>query len=388
MSPFVRICGIGFFFWIAYDFARFPVIPLLATELGVPPDQVGFIVAAGTITGIFGKSITGSLSDIFGRRSMMIVGCLVGVLMPFSYLLFVKGAASLFVIRMIHGLGTAIMGPVTRAAASDVIDSSRRGVKLGTFTSATKMGTAVGRWGGGALLFWGGYQYPFLASAGAALIALFLVLSWSRHTRVTHGTTKIIPEMMQGFREVASSRLILLTSVVEALQFFAQGAMEAFLPLYGKLVIGLNNWEIGLLYGLQMGATIVAKPLMGHVSDRMGRHPQIIVGFGIGAAVFWLFPRTDSLMMLSVLSIIYGIGFAVNTAATIAYVTDLCERHRYGSAHGVFGTIFDVGHASGPIVGGLLVVGLGYEAMFLVMSFVLLFALILFANLSRRWAAQ
>src|SRR3990167_6951801 len=104
MNLFYRICGIGFFFWLAYDFSRFPVIPLLATEMGVSPEQVGLIVAAGTVTGIFGKFITGNLSDILGRRFMMILGCSVALIMPLTYLFFVQGALSLFVVRMIHGL--------------------------------------------------------------------------------------------------------------------------------------------------------------------------------------------------------------------------------------------------------------------------------------------
>ena len=41
-------------------------------------------------------------------------------------------------------------------------------------------------------------------------------------------------------------------------------------------------------------------------------------------------------------------------------VADLCKARHFGTAMGVFGTIFDVGHASGPIVSGLLVANLGY----------------------------
>ena len=140
-----------------------------------------------------------------------------------------------------------------------------------------------------------------------------------------------------------------------------------------------------MLYGLQMGATIVSKPFMGYMSDRAGRRPQILLGFFVGASVFWLFPRTESLLILSVLSVVYGIGFAINTSATLAYVTDLCENRRYGAAHGVFGTIFDMGHALGPILGGFLVGALDYPFTFLIVSGVLLVPMALFAFFSSRW---
>ena len=53
---------------------------------------------------------------------------------------------------------------------------------------------------------------------------------------------------------------------------------------------------------------------------------------------------------------------AITTAATSAYITDVAPRERFGAAHGVFGTIYDVGDASGPIIGGLLVSAWGYSA--------------------------
>ena len=51
----------------------------------------------------------------------------------------------------------------------------------------------------------------------------------------------------------------------------------------------------------------------------------------------------------------YAAGVAITTAATSAYITDITRRARYGAAHGVFGTIYDVGDALGPIAAGLLV---------------------------------
>ena len=56
------------------------------------------------------------------------------------------------------------------------------------------------------------------------------------------------------------------------------------------------------------------------------------------------------------------------TSATSAYITDLARRARYGAAHGVFGTIYDIGDALGPIAAGLLVAGVGYGWMFQIMA--------------------
>jgi sugar phosphate permease len=59
------------------------------------------------------------------------------------------------------------------------------------------------------------------------------------------------------------------------------------------------------------------------------------------------------------------------------------RRARYGAAHGVFGTIYDVGDALGPIVAGLLVAAVGYTRMFQVMAAVALTMAVAFAVASR-----
>ena len=75
----------------------------------------------------------------------------------------------------------------------------------------------------------------------------------------------------------------------------------------------------------------------------------------------------------------YAAGVAITTAATSAYITDITRRARYGAAHGVFGTIYDIGDALGPIVAGALVAWLDFGRMFQVMAVVVIMMAIVFA---------
>ena len=77
----------------------------------------------------------------------------------------------------------------------------------------------------------------------------------------------------------------------------------------------------------------------------------------------------------------YAVGVAVTTSAASAYITDLTHRSTYGAAHGVFGTIYDVGDAAGPLLGGVLVALLGYARTFQIMAATVLVAAILFSVL-------
>ena len=377
---YLRVCLQGFFFWLAYDLSRFPVIPLYAQKLGLGPEAVGFAVAASTITGIFGKSLSGGLSDSVGRKIMMIVACVIAVVLPCLYFL-ATSATSLVTLRLFHGLGTAIMGPVGRALISDIVPAEVRGNRLSTYTASANLGTMAARSASGFLLFWGGFFYPFAASALAALVTLGLAFRFPADRRHPLELRPIVSRMIVGFREVVANGAILGTSVIEAVQYLVIGVIDAFLPLYAKEHANLEDWQVGLLYGFQMLTIILLKPVMGSVSDRFGRRPQIIIGLVCGSLIVWRIPWTTTFPPLVLLVVLYGIAISMTASATSAYITDLCERRHYGAAHGVFGTIQDIGHAAGPITAGLVIGAWGYRAGFSLYSFVLIFASLLFGLL-------
>ena len=74
----------------------------------------------------------------------------------------------------------------------------------------------------------------------------------------------------------------------------------------------------------------------------------------------------------------FGFGEALVTSSGAALIADLCKERHFGTAMGTFGTIFDVGHASGPILAGLLIARFGYGTSFLALAGVILHAVPLF----------
>lgn len=81
-----------------------------------------------------------------------------------------------------------------------------------------------------------------------------------------------------GIKEVVSDKRVVITSNMEGLQNMTVGALEAFLPIYAVTVANLSTFQAGLLWGVQVIATILSKPIMGKTSDRLGRTPLIYIG--------------------------------------------------------------------------------------------------------------
>ena len=90
------------------------------------------------------------------------------------------------------------------------------------------------------------------------------------------------------------------------------------------------------------------------------------------AVSFACVPMLDAFHLLLITSALFGLGEALVTSSSAALVADLCKERHFGTAMGTFGTIFDIGHASGPILAGLLIARWGYLHAFWAMGAILL----------------
>ncbi len=388
ISSFQALCSVGFFARLSYALARSPVLPLFALYLGAGPEAIGFAVGVSTVTGIFFKLPSGALSDVIGRKRTMLIGLLFFAFMPFTYLL-VKDYSLLIVIRFVHGLATAIYGPVSMAVVADIA-GTKKGEMLSWFSSVTIMGNLLGAPLGGFILHSNpgaaspsitDFQYAYLASGVAGVLSLVLalkVLSGDKTASDGSGLREAFSMFISGIKEVVSDKRVAITSVMEGLQNMTVGALEAFLPIYAVKVAGLNEFQAGILWGVQVVTTILSKPVMGRTSDKYGRKALITAGLLICAVSFGLIPVFRGFYLLMLTASFFGLGEALVTSSGAALVADLCEEKHFGTAMGTFGTIFDVGHASGPILAGFLLARYSYLLSFWLMAAILLLAVPIF----------
>jgi MFS family permease len=380
-SAFLLLCTIGGLAIFSSTIAKNPVLPLLAQELGAHEGTIGWVAAASTLTGILASLPAGLLSDRWGRRRLLLAAGIVFVSAPPAYVL-VATPAQLAVVRAYHGLATAVLGPVAMAYVADLAPT-HRGARLGWYASTTLAGRALAPVAGGALLALGPWPWVY-ALCGMAGGLAFLGMWWLPNAQANPPPTAeesartSADSTQMSLWAILSHRTILVTSVAEASQFLAFGAVEAFLPLYA-LSVGVDTATVGLLFGAQIGVKTLARPLMGKVSDRHGRTRQIVLGLMLTGLATALFPQTRMAPILLVLSAGFGLGIAIASAATSAFVADLAPEHGRGTALGTMSTIMDVGQACGPILLGMLLMRLGYPVGFAVIGALVMGAAALFA---------
>lgn len=381
-SPFGVLCIVGFLGRLSYEMLRTPITPLYARELGAPTYLIGLIVAAVTITGIVVKMPSGALSDLFGFRRLMSLGAVVKATGPFLYLA-VFSWPGLLIVRFYHGLATALYAPPASALVAKVYPDARAR-RLGTYSAFENAGVVGGPILGGVILAALGFSLAFVVSGAIGLMA-FLAMTRIPRDRYTMPEKTHEPGQLRqalrrvgrGVREIAADPTIRLVSLVESLLWMGTGSLQAYLPLYA-LTLHMPIWQIGLLSGGQGVASVVSRPWLGRRSDTFGRRPLIIAGILLCMAALIVIPYMPGFLDLLPLAVLFGLGTGMVTPSTTAMIGDLVRQGNYGSAMGVFGSIWDMGHAAGPVVFGFLVVALGFRTSWLLMAAGMAGALALF----------
>ncbi|MDO9287532.1 MAG: MFS transporter, partial [Thermodesulfovibrionales bacterium] len=211
-----------------------------------------------------------------------------------------------------------------------------------------------------------------------SLILALGILKGEKTAEKGSGLRESFKKFLSGIKEVISDKRIAITSVMEGMQNMTVGALEAFLPIYAVTVAGLNEFQAGILWGVQVVTTILSKPIMGKTSDKYGRKSIITIGLLICAVSFGLIPALKGFYLLMLTAAFFGLGEAFVTSSGAALVADLCKEKHFGTAMGTFGTIFDIGHATGPILAGFLIARYDYLYSFWIISAILVLAVPLF----------
>lgn len=393
---FVTLCVIGMFAILSSTMSKNPVLNPFAESVGTPIAFMGLVAAASTLPGILISFPAGALSDVLGRRRVLVISCVVFATAPFCYVL-VTTWWHLLLVRFYHGFATAIFIPVARATIVDVYPT-QTGERIATFTSATIVGRGIAPFLGGFILSVTVWNYALLYVAVGLVGFTAFVLAFFFH-RAHHGVLPSSPppastpnpsresqDIVGDWKTILKHGGIVVVSLTEAAARYVYGALEFFFIGYLNTVVQLDPAMIGTIMGVQFILIPIFSPVLGRVSDRIGRVPPILGGLVLSGVVVWLVPVATEFLALLGISMLYGLGFVMVISSTPAFITDLTHQRAYGASMGFLATVMDIGQMFGPIITGLLVSSLGYTSSFWSLSMILLGIALIFGVYNKAYS--
>ncbi len=335
----------------------FIIIPLYVAKLPAilfhlpVPVQVGILISLYGFVNAFLQPIMGAFSDRIGRRKILIQAGL--FLIGGSTLAFVlaRNFFDLLLLRAFQGVAVAITIPASMAIMATITHRETRGGSMGIYSTLRVVGFSIGPLIGGFLKVHYGFNAAFYAGAGLTLLAMILVQIWVSDVRIPKEEIKKRP-----FRIIDRSLLSPGIFSAALATFLMAGAFSMVSALENEFNarLSINALGFGVAFSSLMVGRLLFQVPLGHLSDRVGRRPIILIGLLFTAPAIVLLGEIHTLTQFILLRLFQGITAAAIAAPAFAVAADLSRAGGEGRQMSVITMGFGLGIATGPLIAGLL----------------------------------
>ncbi|HEY0593149.1 MAG TPA: MFS transporter [Thermoanaerobaculia bacterium] len=143
--------------------------------------------------------------------------------------------------------------------------------------------------------------------------------------------------------------VLFLTIFIDLLGF---GIVIPLLPFFARQY-GATGTAVGVIVGVYSLMQFLFAPVLGRISDRIGRRPVLLISLAGSLSGYLLFAVAHSLAGLMLARIVAGIAGA-NIGTAQAYIADSTSLEDRAKGMGLIGAAFGLGFILGPPIGGLM----------------------------------
>lgn len=369
-AVFIALVGIGI---IA------PIMPLYATELGATGFALGLIVAGFSLSRGLLQPVVGGLADRHGKKRFMVAGLFIYAAVGYTYPM-ATSVAHLVVIRILHGVGSAMIIPMVMAYIGDLSPEGQEGKYMGMLHIAIFSGIGGGPILGGFFLDLWGESSAFYAMAMLSLLSLLLVAGVLPEQGRPAGGKKYGP-MLGVFKKMLSSRRVVGMLIARMATMIIMIPTMAFLPILMQAFLGSGGTEIGLVVASRTLVNAVLQTPFGRLADRWHKNRLIFIGSTIISLGMLAVPFAGSFAALMLLFALIGLGEAISWPALGALATEEGRTYGQGSMMGVFSMAMSAGLFIGAMGVGALTDLLGIAWAFYIVALVLFLSIIAAATM-------
>ena len=376
-------CTLAFFATMAARLSISPVVPAIGDAFGVSNGAIGLALTGMWMAYAASQFPSGLLADRYGERRIILVA--VGGTALMSALVALAPTYAIFLV------GTVVLGGVAGlhfSVATSLLTRTipNTGSAIGLHTAGAPVAGGLIPLVAGSVGVWGGWRW---AVALGALIALPSAVLFGR---VVRPTPPVRPDESPWSRlrlgpllELLSRPPIALTAGLSVVGAFVWQATASFLPAFLIEHQGYGETAAGALFSAYFVVQGLTQPVLGALSDRVGRYPAATAAVGIGVVGYGGLVAGGGLWIVVGATLCAGLAMGWGAALLPKFMDHLGEEER-SAGFGLIRTAYMVLGASGSVVTGTVADLLGWGAAFLVLVGLLggMLAVLLF-SVGRSW---
>jgi MFS family permease len=343
-------------------------------DLGWDKGQVGLALSAGTVAGLIAHIPGGAIVDWAPwKRGFAALG--IAMIAASGLILALTPTFALvFTAEILHGLSGGIVTPAIAAISLGLVGRGAMSARTGRNNAYDAAGNALTA---GAMGAAGQYiaKSAIFFGAAALCIPALVALSLIKSDEIDYARAR---NASIGHRAANLQRLFDLSKnlrlyIFAACIFLFQLADASMLPVISEDLAQDKFQSSSLLMaGLIVTPQIIAavlSPWIGYYSEKFGRKPLLLVGFGVDVLRALLFAFFTTYPFLIVGQCLAGVSSACVTVLTILMITDMTTgTGRFNLVQGIIGTVIAIAAAISTGTSGFVFERFGHFSGFVILG--------------------
>ena len=343
-----------------------PTVPLYITDLNGSPFVVGLTISSFAATSVIARPFVGYWSDRWSECGVLGFGLL---MLAVSMLLwFFPLVPAVLLANALRGIGWAGVNAGGYALLARIAPQSRRGEASGYYSGAQATPTVIFP----AVALWllqapfGGYNLVFIImialGLGGAAVCYLMAPQISTVRKPSDQPQSAAPWWRQII--TLSERGVLLPASLMFCNQLSFPAITSFIVLYTR-EIGIDS--IGSYFIVSGITSVLARPMLGRVSDRIGVGYSLVATFTLQSLALTLLVVASNLAMILLAGVLYMLGMAIGGASTLIIAMNRATPERRGRFMASFSMAYPLGYGLGAFITGSAIDVIGYSSTYLLL---------------------
>lgn len=339
-----------------------PLLPIFAKNvIGATYSELGLIGLANFVPYMFIPLFVGILLDRINNAYILAVGAAINS--ASIYLLSIaQSVPEIMGFRIMTGIAHAFFWPPCEAIISNESTEKNRVKNISWFTMFFVMGFMIGPLIGTAFLENIEVTYRILFQIAAFILAAAIITALL-------ASRKKIKKQHERFSFSAIKDMKKFPEVITLL-IFCTSAFGIILTIFPAFLNdkGMSATDILYLYFAFGISRVISLALAGKFAKRTSQTliaATLAVSIGLGISVV-----ADSIIMFGIALVLMGFGFSIFFPLTLEIILSKTKKGISGKIIGAYETIFGLGWAIGPTIGGPITQSFGNETPYIIFSII------------------
>jgi MFS family permease len=328
-----------------------PALPQIAESLSLSKHQVGLLISAFTLPGVFLTPFAGVVADRMGRKFVLVPALFLFAAAGFA-IFFVHDFKIILALRILQGAGAAPLGSLNTTLVGDFFKGKQLPQAMGYNAGVLSLATASYPLLGG-LLAGIAWYFPFAMPLLALPVGLFIIFGIKEPYIEKPTSLKLY---LRSFSKSIIRKEVIAIFIIGTLTFIIlYGNFLTYIPFIIKQKFDLSAPQIGMMLSLSSLATGFVAANVGKLTQRFGSLNLLKTAFLLFMATNIILPFVNNLYLFIIPIIMFGMAMALNMPSLQTVLTKLAPNDQRGAFMSINGWVIRLGQTIGP-----LIIGIGY----------------------------